>query len=87
MKIKIVKNKYVNALLLLMLFSAVTHMIVALCFVLLSGDFYILNFFNIIDIDLFYPNIFNSFSGNIFSVFLMIAIYMFFLKNNKTEER
>lgn len=85
MKVKIVKNKYVNALLLLMLFSAIVHMVVAFCFVLLSGDFYALNFFNIIDLDLFYPNIFNSFGGNIISLVFVAGLYFIILKMNKTE--
>ena len=66
-----------------MLFSAIVHMVVALCFVLLSGDFYIFNIFNIIDLDLFYPNILNSFWGNTFSVFSIVAIYLVILKKNK----
>ena len=88
MNIKIIKNKYVNALLLLMLFSAIVHMVVAFCFVLLSGDFYTFNFFNIIDLDLFYPNIFNSFGGNFVSLIFMTTAYFIILKiNNKSPSQ
>ena len=83
MRIKIVKNKYLNALFILMLFSAIVHMLVVFYFALTSGDFYIFNYFNILDLDLFYPNIFNNFIGNIFSILFVVFIYLIILKNNK----
>ena len=83
--IKIVKNKYINALFVLMLFSAVVHMLVVFYLALASGDLYIVNYFNILDLDLFYPNIFNSFGGNIFSIVFVAVIYLIILKINKTE--
>ena len=85
MNIKIVKNKYLNALLILMMFSAGVHMLVLSCLAVASGSLYVLNYFNILDLDLFYPNIFNSFGGNIFSIFFVVAIYSIILKTNKTE--
>lgn len=85
MNIKIVKNKYINALFILMLFSAIVHMLILSCLAAVSGSLYVLNYFNILDLDLFYPNIFNSFGGNIFSIFFVIAAYIIILKNNKIE--
>jgi len=85
MNSRIVKNKYINALFLLMLFSAIVHMIILFFKAIKSLDIYVLNYFNILDIDLFYPNIFNSFLGNVFSLIFMIVIYFIILKINKTE--
>ena len=85
MNIKIVKNKYINALFILMLFSAIAHMFILFWWALKSANLYALNYFNILDLDLFYPNIFNSLSGAVFSVMLAIVIYLIILKNNKTE--
>jgi len=84
MNIKIVKNKYVNALFVLMLFSAIVHMIIIFYSTIDSGNFYTINYFNILDLDLFYPDILNSFSGNIFSIFFVVVLYLIILKNNKT---
>lgn len=83
MSIKIVENKYLNALLLLMLFSAIIHMLVVFYWSVISKDFYLLNYFNILDLDLFYPNIFNNFSGNLFSLFFVVVIYILILKINR----
>jgi len=85
MNIKIVKNKYINTLFILMLFSAIVHMLVVFYSALTSRDLYVVNYFNILDLDLFYPNIFNSFIGNIFSIFFVVTIYLIILKNNKIE--
>ena len=85
MNIKIAKNKYLNALFILMFFSAIVHMLILSYFTLVSGNLYVLNYFNILDIDLFYPNIFNSFLGNIFSLFFVVVIYSIILNKNKID--
>ena len=85
MKIQIVKNKYWNALLLLMLFSAIVHMIILFYMAGANRNFYFVNYFNILNISSFWPNIFNSFWGNIFSVITVAIIYLIILKINKTE--
>lgn len=85
MNIKIVKNKYLNALFILMLFSAVVHMAILFFLSLKTKDMYVLNYFNILDIDLFIPNILNNNLGNFISFVFMIFIYIVILKINKTE--
>ncbi len=85
MNIKIVKNKYINALFLLMLLSAIVHMLILFYFTILSGNIYILNYFNILSFGLFYRNIFNSLSGNIFSLIFVAVLYLVILKSNKSE--
>lgn len=87
MKIQIVKNKYINSLLILMLGSAIFHMILLFFLAIKSYDLYILNYFNILDIDLFSPNIFNSVLGNFSSFLFVVIIYLIILKaNNKENE-
>jgi len=86
MNIKIVKNKYLNALFLLMLFSAIVHMLIIFYFAVISNNLYILNYFNILDLDLFFPDVFNSVSGNVFSVLFVLTIYLIILRVNKTNE-
>jgi len=83
MKIKIVQNKYLNALLVLMLLSAAVHMLVVVCFALSSKDPYILNYFNIMEIDILIPGFLNSPAGNIFSLVFAGGLYLFILAKNK----
>jgi len=85
MKIKIVKNRYLNALLILMLFSAILHTVLLLFLILKTRDLYVINYFNILDIDSFYPNIFNSFLGNALSIVFTVVIYLVILKKNKLD--
>jgi uncharacterized membrane protein len=83
MNIQIVKNKYLNALFLLMLLSAIIHMAILFFLAIKTADIYVLNYLNILDVDLFLPNILNSVFGNIFSLFVMVLIYLAILKINK----
>jgi len=83
---KIVENKYVNALLILMLFSAVVHTLVLFSISFSNGDLYIFNYFNILDLDILFPLIFkNDFLGNFASLIIIIATYFIILKSNKSE--
>jgi len=83
MKLKIVRNRYLNALFVLMLFSAMVHMLILGYFAFKSGDFYVLNYFNILDVDAFIPNFLNSEAGNIFSLVFVGGLYFFILAKNK----
>jgi len=87
MDIKIVKNKYANTVFLLMLFSASVHMIILFFLSFARGDLYILNYFNILDLDILFPTIFkNNFVGNISSFIITGIIYFIILKINKYQE-
>ena len=83
MNIKIIKNKYINTLFILMLFSASVHMLIIFLFFIKVKNIYTLNYFNILDLDLFYNNIFNSLTGNIFSLLFLVFIYFLILKINR----
>ncbi len=87
MNIAIVKNKYLNALFLLMLVSATVHMLILFGFAIAKQDIYILNYFNILDLDIIFPSIlFNSLVGNISAGLLVLVIYFLILTINKTHE-
>ncbi|MEK7658446.1 MAG: hypothetical protein AAB352_01100 [Patescibacteria group bacterium] len=90
MKIKIVKNRYLNSLFILMLFSAIIHMLILFFIALGRGDLYIFNFFNILDLDILFPLIFkNNFLGNFSSLIFVVLFYILILKisskNNYSE--
>ena len=86
MKIKIVKNKYLNALFLLMLFSAIVHMVILFIFAILSKNVNILNYFNILNLNYFMPDFFNNLLGNITSFLFVILLYAIILKINGQDE-
>ncbi|HRZ85321.1 MAG TPA: hypothetical protein P5277_00935 [Candidatus Paceibacterota bacterium] len=85
--INIVKNRYLDSLLKLFLLSAIIHVILILIYTLISGDYQTINFFNILDIDLFIPLIKSSNLIFIIASITMIAIYLIifllFSKNKK----
>lgn len=68
-----------------MLFSAIVHMVILFFLAIKTLNIYVLNYFNILDIDLFYPNFLNSNLGNFISVVFMIFIYVIILKSSKAE--
>lgn len=87
MKIEIVKNKYINGVFLLMLFSAAIHMLLLFYVSLMQKDFYILNYFNIVDFDILFPNIFkNTLTQNIVSVVFAAIIYFVIIFWNSSKE-
>jgi len=83
MKIQIVQNKYLNALFVVMLFSAAVHMLILGYLAFKSGDPYVLNYFNILDIDAFIPGFLDSAAGNLFSLVFAGGLYFFILAKNK----
>jgi len=85
MKIKIVKNKYINALFLLMLFSAVIHMLVVFYLAVKYWNLHFLNYFNIVSLSYVIPNFSNNAWCDVASGVLMAMLYVLILKINKTE--
>lgn len=86
MNIQIVKNKYLNSLFVLMLFSAIIHVSILIFSVLKTGDMYLINFFSIVGVDILIPNFLNSLLGNILSIVFTIALYLLIIKINKTDK-
>lgn len=76
---KIVNNKYLDALLKTMLFSAIIHMILLFIYIGISGKFYLANYFNILDLDLFSPKFIEGAGSLILSGVVVLGIYIFFL--------
>lgn len=85
MRIKIVKNKYLNAFLLLMLFSAIVHMIVLFCWFLASKDIYVFNYLNILNLNYFYPDLSGNIWWYVLSVVSVILTYLIILFINKND--
>lgn len=71
-------NRFVHALVFLMFFSAVIHMVVLALHFIMTKDYTPFNFFRIIGLDLFYPNFVSS--SGLLSVITIISIYVFSYK-------
>ena len=82
MKIQIVKNKYMNSALLLMLVSASVHMVILFFIAIWTKNLYFLNYFNIISISYFIPNFLNSIPGDIVSFIFAAIVYIIILVRN-----
>ncbi|MBX4201064.1 hypothetical protein KW786_02960 [Candidatus Parcubacteria bacterium] len=83
MKINITGNKYIDAALALMLFSAAAHMAILFFLAIAWRDIYILNYFNILDVDLLIPYDFNNLASNAAALAVAVLIYIIILKTNK----
>lgn len=72
----IVKNRYLDALLKLMLLSAVLHMVVLAVYFVVYGDASHFNFFKIIALDLFFPELASDFM-HLYSLLIGVWLYVF----------
>ncbi|MBS3092154.1 hypothetical protein J4466_01915 [Candidatus Pacearchaeota archaeon] len=76
----IVKNKYFDALLKLMLFSAIIHVSLLIIYSIFSQNIFILNYFNILDFDLIFQSIAEGATNFLLSVAVVVIIYIVILK-------
>lgn len=80
---KIADNKYVDAFLQLMLYSAGFHLIILAIKCFLEKSAYPLNFFTILSLDILFPNIFKNnliYDFVSWAVALMIYIFLWRIK-------
>ena len=82
---QIAKNVFLDALLKLMLFSASIHMIILVGAAALEGDVKILNYFNILDLELIFPSIINGMASDVVSTLVALAIFGYFLYRNRLK--
>ena len=84
--ITIKSNRFIQAVLKLMLLSAVIHVAILVFDFLVSHQTNNLSFFSIVGVDLFYPNFVVSSFGQMVSygtvIILFIIIYFFFTKSS-----
>ncbi|MBI2628826.1 hypothetical protein HYW74_01970 [Candidatus Pacearchaeota archaeon] len=76
----IVKNKYFDAFLKLMLLSAIIHVALLIVYSLFTQNFIILNYFNILDFDLIYSGIAEGITNFFISGLVVVIIYIVILK-------
>lgn len=83
---KMVKNKYLNALLLLLLFSAVFHMAILFVFAIAFWNIHFLNYFHILNLNYFFPEFSNNYLADGISFAVMLGIYLIILKCNNSDK-
>ncbi|MDP6155754.1 MAG: hypothetical protein QGH39_12255 [Candidatus Thermoplasmatota archaeon] len=78
---RVSKNRYLDALLKLVLFSAITHIIILLYKSISTADPVIMNYFNILDLELFFKGIEKGTLSQVLSFVVVLGIYVtiFFL--------
>jgi hypothetical protein len=86
MKVQIVKNKYLNALFLLMILSSIIHIAIVIFMAIKNSDLYYINFFNIIGVNCIIPNFLNNFVGNLISLGFTILLYLIIFLNNTSKK-
>lgn len=74
------KKALIDALKNLALFSAIIHMLLLAIFSIKTLDFSRFNFFDIIDLDLFFPNVAHGASSQILSIAIGIIVFIFFYR-------
>jgi hypothetical protein len=85
---QIQKNKYIDALKKLILFSAISHIILLILYSIINLTIIPLNYFNILDLDLFFPNIINGHLSQILSLIIIAIIYwtIYFFSSKKLNK-
>jgi len=84
---KLSKNRYIDAALKLVLVSGIMHAFLLLIFSIAKLNAAYLNYFNILDVDLFFPSIAKGALSQILSIISIITayliIYLYFTKKNQ----
>ena len=75
----VLNNKYVAALKNLMLFTAIIHMIIVTIYSAINLNLLKFNFFDILDLDLFFPDIITGSLNRILATGSAVIIYCLFL--------
>jgi hypothetical protein len=72
-------NKYLKAFVGLTLVTAALHMVILLLFALVKADVTVINYFNIMRLDLFLPSVGRGWFYTILSGIIAFIIYLSFL--------
>lgn len=81
-------NRYLDALLKLLLGAAIVHIVILITAVILFHDLLIVNIVNVLGFDWFFPQFGSTGINNYLSVFIWIIIYLviFFFFTNKIRK-
>lgn len=69
------KNRYLDAFLKFVLLTAIIHMFLLFAAAAINADIVYLNYFNILDMDLFFPGVEYGLLSQVLSVAAMVVLY------------
>lgn len=75
---RFLENKYIDAFLKMLLFSAVFHFSLIIVYSISNFSMSQMNYFNVIGLNLFFPELSESFLYKILSCATLIIVYLFF---------
>jgi len=70
-------NRFMATLWRFILFSAIIHILVLFWLLITSGDFSYFNYFKILQLDLFFPQLVSSPLSQLASIAAMVIVYLF----------
>jgi len=70
------KNRYLDAFLKFVLLTAIIHMFLLFAAAAINADITYLNYFNILDIDLFFPGVEYGLLSQVLSIAAMVVLYV-----------
>jgi len=73
------KNRYLEALIKLILISAIFHLVLLFVYSLIKLDFSYLNYFRVVDISLIFPSITEGPFSLVFSFITILIVYLIIL--------
>ncbi len=85
---KIIENRYLYSLLKTVLFSVIVHLFLLITYAFKTKNIRVLNVFDILDIDLFFPKIKQGDTVFVVSIIFLIILYwliFIFTKPNKSD--
>lgn len=68
-------KKILRTLKTLILTTALIHIAILIVVAISKADITYLNYFNILDVDLFFPNVVNGFFSQVLSLVLMLGVF------------
>lgn len=80
---KISKKKLIDALKNMVLFSALFHMTLLIIYAIATGNINVLNYFDVLDLEFYWPPIVGGWESNIASLFAAILVTVFFYIRSK----
>lgn len=79
-------NPFLDALFKTMLLSASIHMLILFFFAAKAHQYELLNYFNILDLDFFFPNIAKGYVSMLLATLTVVVVYLyFFVRRNKKD--
>jgi len=75
-----IKNKFLRAIIGFILFTAVLHLVFLFAYTLFKLNVSLINYFDIIDLDLYFPSIIKGILSQVLSIITAITVFLVIYK-------